>query len=159
VSGPARPSIREPARRPCPSCPYRRDAPSGLWAQSEYVKLPGYDRPTGEQPTGLFQCHQTERGYPRARICAGWAGVHRDNPQGHELLSVRLAVAIGVLDDADTVMGYTTDVPLFTSGAVAAAHGMDEIDYPGVGAQRISAKLARQRRDAAQPEEIPDDGA
>jgi uncharacterized protein DUF6283 len=28
-----------PRRRPCPSCPYRRDVPSGLWDTCEYDKL------------------------------------------------------------------------------------------------------------------------
>lgn len=26
--------------QPCDTCPYRQDAPSGLWSASEYAKLP-----------------------------------------------------------------------------------------------------------------------
>lgn len=118
-----------------------------MWAPSEYVKLCEFDRPTAEQPMGLFQCHQSERGDPRARVCAGWAGVHSHNPRGHELLGLRIAAAAGWLtpDEVEAVAGYTTDVPLFTSGAVAAAHGMDEVGHPGVAAQRVMAKVVRRR--------------
>lgn len=139
------PSLRGPAPRPCESCPYRRDVPSGVWAQSEYTKLIPFDRVTSEQPPRLFQCHQTERADPKARVCAGWAGVHSCNPRGHELLGLRLAAAFGWLspDDIEAVATYTTDVPLFSSATVAAAHGMDQVDYPGVAAQRIMAKVLR----------------
>jgi hypothetical protein len=41
--------------------------PSGAWVAEEYAKLPAYDRPTGEQPAGLFLCHQQD-----GRACAGW---------------------------------------------------------------------------------------
>lgn len=46
-----------PARNPCGSCPYRRDAPQGLWQPEEYVKLPAYDTETPDQPARLFACH------------------------------------------------------------------------------------------------------
>ncbi|MFD7961193.1 DUF6283 family protein [Streptomyces zaomyceticus] len=39
-----------PAPRPCASCPYRRDVPSGVWSRGDYVKLPLYDGPTWTQP-------------------------------------------------------------------------------------------------------------
>jgi hypothetical protein len=35
-----------PRKTPCSTCPYRRDAPSGLWAASEYDLLPGLDGTT-----------------------------------------------------------------------------------------------------------------
>ena len=47
--------VRPPAKSPCGSCPYRQDVPSGVWAASEYEKLPAYDAPeTFMQPPGLF---------------------------------------------------------------------------------------------------------
>nr|WP_239003987.1 DUF6283 family protein [Nocardia panacis] len=63
-----------PAPRPCASCPYRRDVPSGIWHESEYNKLRSYDLDTAYQPTALFECHQTEPDTPAARMCAGWVG-------------------------------------------------------------------------------------
>jgi hypothetical protein len=35
-----------PTKYPCPSCPYRKDVPSGVWAPEEYDKLPAYDNDT-----------------------------------------------------------------------------------------------------------------
>jgi hypothetical protein len=115
------------AKRPCGSCPYRRDVPSGVWAESEYDKLPDYDAPTWSQPLGLFMCHQRD-----GCLCAGWLACH-----GRELLAVRLA-----RDTVDpAVHGYTTDVPVFASGAEAAAHGKRGIDRPDPKAKKLVAKL------------------
>ena len=50
--------IDPPAKRPCGSCPYRRDAPSGIWSREEYEKLPEYDKPTAYQPPQVFMCHR-----------------------------------------------------------------------------------------------------
>ena len=68
---------------PCRFCPYRRDVPSGVWANEEYLKLRAYDRDTSQQPTEAFGCHETPR-----LLCAGWAQVH-----GWELLALRLRSA------------------------------------------------------------------
>lgn len=124
-----------PRDRPCASCPYRRDVPSGVWEASEYSKLPAYDADTSEQPPAIFMCHQADE-----TVCAGWLG-HADPAQ---LLAVRLGVATGTLDPA--ALDYTTDVPLFPSGADAAAHGVAEIDRPGDRARRVAGKILQRRR-------------
>lgn len=131
-----------PASRPCASCPYRLDVPSGIWAAEEYAKLPAYDRPTAEQPTSLFLCHQTGRDDPRARLCAGWVGCH-----GDELLALRLAVCRGDVDGADVGLAFDSPVPLFASGTEAAAHGVRDIDAPGVAAVVAIDKIAARRTD------------
>ena len=42
--------MTEQARvRPCPTCPYRRNCPSGLWDASEYARLIDYDGEIGDQ--------------------------------------------------------------------------------------------------------------
>ncbi|MCC9181145.1 DUF6283 family protein [Mycolicibacterium mageritense] len=79
-----------PAPRPCASCPYRRDAPSGIWDASEYRKLPAYDGEAQDQPLNLFVCHQTNGDDPNARLCGGWVACH-----GGELMALRLAVIRG----------------------------------------------------------------
>lgn len=145
---------RPPAPRPCASCPYRCDVPSGVWHAEEYARLPGYDRPTGEQPTGLFHCHQNGRDDPAGmRVCAGWAACHNRQPAGYDLLSLRLAESLGLLDEAtaDAVWDYTTDVPVFTSGAQAAAHGMAAIDAPPPAARTVQGKIVRRRTDITPP--------
>lgn len=130
--------ILSPASRPCGSCPYRKDVPSGVWANSEYLKLPGYDRPTWDQPTGFFMCHQQD-----GRACAGWVAVHDMD----ESMAFRLAAARGdvVEEDVDAFLDYATDVPLFASGEEAAAHGLELVDCPPDEAARMITKLSRRR--------------
>lgn len=133
-----------PAPRPCQSCPYRRDVPSGIWAHEEYEKLRAYDHDTGLQPTGLFQCHQNDAGSDARRMCAGWVGCH-----GYELLALRLAFLAGRIDAAtfEAAAGYQSPVELFTSGAQAADHGQAELQEPGVKARAAVEKISRRRSD------------
>lgn len=134
-----------PAPRPCESCPYRQDVPSGIWSPSEYEKLPLYDKETMWQPPKLFHCHQTATDSPRRRICAGWAGCH----DGYELLALRIAVTDGLIthETAEITVEYSTSVPLFASGAAAAAHGLRDIENPGPAASLVAAKIRRVRKD------------
>ena len=132
------------AKAPCKSCPYRRDVPSGVWAAHEYDKLPAYDGEMGEQVAkgagGLFYCHQDD-----GQLCAGWLGCHGP----HKLLAVRLAA---FFDDgqrlAPEVLEYKSPVPLFRSGAQAAAHGKRAIKRPGSRARQVVARLLRKRHKA-----------
>jgi hypothetical protein len=129
-------TLRGPAPRPCGSCPYRRDVPSGVWEASEYDKLPAYDEPTQFQPTSAFACHQQD-----GRVCAGWAGCH----DGEHLLSLRVALRTGFMSAADyeATVAYSSPVPLFASGSEAAEHGKAGIEQPGVPARQVIGKLSR----------------
>jgi hypothetical protein len=120
----------KPRPRPCASCPYRKNVPSGVWDESEYVKLPEYDKEMGEQPAAPFGCHQGD-----GSICSGWLGYH--DPL--DMLAVRLGLMRGILDESCAT--YQTTVPLFTSGAEAAAHGMKDIDAPSTAAEKTIQKL------------------
>ncbi|WP_280420012.1 DUF6283 family protein [Nocardia carnea] len=135
-----------PAPRPCASCPYRRDVPSGIWASEEYDKLRGYDNETPFQPLGLFQCHQHDPDSATARMCAGWVGCH-----GSELLALRLAASTGAITPAtaQAAAEYRSPVPLFASGAEAADHGQAEIMRPGLAAAAAVEKITRRRSDIA----------
>jgi len=131
---------------PCSSCPYRRDVPSGIWEASEYEKLPQYDGETGEQAeagaTGLFFCHQAQD-----RLCAGWVGCH-DMANN---LAMRLHARRQDVDPA--VYDYVSPVPLFSSGAEAAAHGMADIEEPGEAAREkvdLLLKIVARRKIIAQ---------
>lgn len=128
--------IQPPADRPCGSCPYRRDVPSGVWHPEEYEKLPEFDKPTGEQPPTVFLCHRQN-----GRACSGWCGTH----DMQESLGLRLASAMGRIEDPDAFLDYETEVPLFESGAEAAEHGLREVEAPGDDAQRVMTKLLRQQ--------------
>jgi hypothetical protein len=121
------------AKAPCKTCPYRRDVPSGLWAREEYEKLPGYDGEPFQQlekgALGRFDCHQRD-----GNMCAGWIATHG----AENLLALRLARNI-----APEVIGYKSPVPVFGSGAEAAAHGMRDIEKPGADARRAIQRLSR----------------
>lgn len=128
-----------PAPRPCDSCPYRSDVPSGIWERSEYEKLPHYDGETFEQPPSTFGCHLTGD-----RLCAGWVGCH----DMAESLSMRLAVSSGRITKAawDAALAYVSPIPLFSTGAEAARHGLEELDNPSPAADKIIRKLLRSAR-------------
>ncbi|WP_153815742.1 DUF6283 family protein [Streptomyces sp. SUK 48] len=141
-------SLRAPAQRPCDSCPYRRDVPAGIWTAEEYAKLRRYDADTPDQPTRLFQCHQTDAGSVVRRVCAGWAGCH----EGGELLALRLAVLEGSIDAVTyrAVVEYVSPVALFPSGREAAAHGEAGVGAPTEEALRLINKIRRTRNDLVQ---------
>lgn len=130
--------INPPAPHPCGSCPYRCDVPSGVWDEEEYDKLPEYDEPTGDQPIGVFMCHQAD-----GRVCAGWAGCH----DMEENLAVRLSVATGRMDDEtyEALLNYETPTPLWDSGGEAASHGVENLFDPDESAQRVIDKLRSKR--------------
>lgn len=131
--------IRPPAPRPCESCPYRRDVPSGVWDASEYAKLPAYDNDTASQPAGVFLCHQQD-----GRVCAGWAGCH---DMDHSF-ALRIASATGQMapEAVEATLGYESPVALFGSGAEAAAHGTRDFERPDRSARRVIGKLESRRR-------------
>jgi hypothetical protein len=125
-----------PAKNPCGSCPYRQDVPSGVWARSEYEKLPDYDLPTGEQPISVFLCHQQD-----GRLCAGWVGCH----DMEDSLGLRLAVPLGSITVEAMVAAYDYEspVPLWESGQEAHDHGVADIDAPSEKATRTVNKLKK----------------
>lgn len=131
--------ILPPAPNPCGSCPYRRDVPSGVWSEEEYDKLPQYDQPTFDQPPMVFMCHQQD-----GRLCAGWTGCH----DMEESFGLRIACLNGMVEpeDFDIIRDYMTAVPLFESGAEAAAHGYSEIEQPGIKARKTADKLRRKQQ-------------
>ncbi|WP_433574861.1 DUF6283 family protein [Nocardia brasiliensis] len=133
-----------PAPRPCSSCPYRRDVPSGVWHTDEYAKLRNYDQDMAEQPPGLFQCHQTDAHSDLRRLCAGWAGCHGDN-----LLALRLALIQQRISAAtfEAAINYQSPTPLFSSGAEAADHGQADIHRPSPDAVNAIDKISRRRSD------------
>lgn len=138
-------TIGGPAPRPCTSCPYRQDVPSGVWAPEEYAKLPAYDRDTMGQPAQVFLCHQNERGSGQSRVCAGWAGCH----DGTHLLSLRFAAVTGSMtpEAVEATMDYRSPTPLFRTGAEAARHGLAEIEQPDDRAVKTIRKIAQRRSD------------
>ncbi|MYV40183.1 hypothetical protein GT030_15250 [Streptomyces sp. SID1328] len=139
----ARRRVQPPAPRPCASCPYRTDVPSGIWSEEDYTKLPLYDEPTWAQPPKLFLCHQHDRTDDHVRVCGGWASCH----DGDHLLALRIASLAGEItaETAEAIRDYSSPIPIFASGAQAALHGRREILNPGPAARRTVEKLHRTR--------------
>lgn len=134
-----------PRKTPCASCPYRRDVPSGIWSAKDYDKLPAYDGDATSQalsPGGmqLFGCHQSD-----GHLCSGWVA-HRDP---RDLLALKVGFAMGKVDAS--VFTYTTDVPLFASGAEAGAHGKAGIQNPDIEARLTVGKITKVRRARGKP--------
>jgi hypothetical protein len=142
-----------PRIRPCSSCPYRRDVPSGVWSGQEYRRLGDYDGDTGEQGRkgafGVFACHQGD-----GQVCAGWAHIHGNE----DSLALRLARYADPPVDVAAVLAYRTVVPLWESGAEAAAHGLSELENPGVAAREACAKITAVRALRGEPVTYADGG-
>ena len=115
---------------PCSACPYRQDAPSGLWAHHEYEKLRGYDNPTGDQPWAYFACHATPD-----HLCHGWAVCHTNRGNEFDLLALRIMFPYPAIPESH--------VPLFDSGNDAADHGQRDIHNPSPEAQAAVDRLLR----------------
>lgn len=134
-----------PRKDPCTGCPYRLDSPSGLWSAAEYDLLPRFDGTTAEQAQagaiGVFFCHAQPK--PPVFLCSGWVGCHdminnlglRLYPHRHPEHQL----------DYDAIINYRTTVPLFGSGAEAAAHGKRDINNPGAAARRKAQQLIKIR--------------
>jgi Family of unknown function (DUF6283) len=125
--------VRGPAQRPCTYCPYKKSTPSGLWAESEYEKLRGYDLPTDKQPFAVFACHEAAD-----RLCAGWCGTHDMD----ENMGLRIAALTSMTpEDLRAARDYVSPEPLWESGEAAYAHGVARIENPDAAAQAGSEKL------------------
>lgn len=122
------------APNPCATCPYRKDTPSGIWAQEEYDKLPEWDEPMALR--GVFLCHNGCKDTKDKMLCRGWFEVHRDN------ISVKLAEFKTELTKANR---KPTKVPLYASGAEARAAGMAEIELPSDEAFEAMGKITEKR--------------
>jgi hypothetical protein len=116
--------------RACPTCPYARATPPGIWHRTEYEKLRAYDLETWAQPPALFMCHQRT-----GALCAGWIAVH-----GWELLALRLA-GEGLRLPLPVVAG-----DFYASGNEAADAGLAGVRRPSGKAQKAARKIVRNRR-------------
>jgi hypothetical protein len=121
-------AMSEVRPKPCPQCPYRKDVPSGVWAETEYAKLPPYDEPTFAQPMEGFACHSSP-----AQFCNGWAICHTSRGNEFDLLALRLRPA--AIPEPS--------VEMFGSGAEAAEHGMRDVASPSPEAKAAVADLQR----------------
>lgn len=57
-------------KKPCASCPYRKDAPLGFWDKSHFDKLSADD--ADPLNGAIYQCHGTRKRPEGTDVCAGW---------------------------------------------------------------------------------------
>jgi len=84
---------------PCRSCPYRIDAPLGLWHPSEFENLAATER---SQLGAVFGCHAT-RHRREPSVCAGWLLKQRDADVPSIALRVELSRTPGAAEALRTV--------------------------------------------------------
>lgn len=113
--------------KPCVSCPYRCDVPSGIWHPDEYAKLPPYDR---NEAFEKFMCHSE-----RSKLCRGWLSVHCES------VAVRLCMSKGDVTPEEVFAKPL--VKLFNTGLAAAVHGMKQVNRPGKKAREMIASLTK----------------
>ncbi len=126
-------------KTPCPSCPYRRDCPSGVWAFKEYESLRLYD---ANESIAKFMCHSDP-----AKLCRGWLSVHAESLAVRVLTRVRGSVS-------EEEVYANPPVPLFASGNQAADHGQRQIQRPGKKARRMIEKITAVRTRKGMPVEF-----
>jgi hypothetical protein len=130
----------------CPTCPYRKDTPAGIWATSEYEKLALYDEPDFRDPKckvdagtympelSTFHCHQ-ENATGKPTVCRGWLSVHRN------AVAVRLTCAKGALSVSD--IPVDSEPLYYETGAQAAAAGLSGCPKPSPEAKKAINSLER----------------
>jgi hypothetical protein len=127
---PTKPLKKACADTPCPSCPYRKDTPLGVWAPDHYEALLAYDGDTGEQVEkgafGAFGCHQDNGLY-----CRGWIDTHGAG----NLFALRLH---GLSHDP----GPPT-VEVYASAKECYDANLPHLPAPGPEAQALQAKLLK----------------
>lgn len=95
------------SRQPCKTCPFRRDAPHGIWAPSHYLKI-AYVGSMDDQFV-MMGCHQHGRDHPddrRSTPCWGWVKAAPDSP------GVQVHLRMGNVAVEDLERGEETLTPL-----------------------------------------------
>ena len=110
--------------KPCKACPFRPDAPHGLWAAAHYLAIAYLGSVTDPIPELLGQsmgCHEwngrlsPNRQPEDTPRCGGWVRAARDS------LNVRLAMAFSGLDPEEVY----DDTPVLSPRDMAEANGLD----------------------------------
>lgn len=107
-------------KKPCQTCPYRRDVPTGTWHPEEFVKLARNDR---NDFGALYGCHKYGKSEGARSFCAGWLLDQRR--RGYPAMQLRLRVITqpGMLEEVESISADGLD--LYPSiAAMCAANGV-----------------------------------
>jgi hypothetical protein len=92
------------ARKPCASCPYRKDVPIGTWHRSEFENLLAND--ADEMNGSLFGCHKYRHRPPEEHeACVGWVL----DQKARGIPAIRLRMALMTNEEAVTLLQEATD--------------------------------------------------
>lgn len=106
-------------REPCKSCPYRTDAPIGLWSEEEFVDLLANDR---TQMGTLYGCHEYRKRKHEAQVCVGWLINQRERNVPSMMLRITLMSnkqALACYNEANS------PVPLHSLEEMCAENGVE----------------------------------
>lgn len=119
------------ADRPCPSCPYRKATPKGVWALDHYEALTKYDGEIHEQAAKgaftQFACH-----YDTGNLCRGWLDCHGPD----NLLALRMSRKANELGD----IGEPKE-EVYESGEAVLEANLPHMDSPSPEARDLMVKL------------------
>jgi hypothetical protein len=90
-------------RKPCKSCPYRKDVPLGTWAQEEFDNLLAQD--ADPIRGSMFGCHKYRHRPDEAHVCAGWLL----DQKSRNLPSTPLRIALIRSEEAQRAIEEVTD--------------------------------------------------
>lgn len=88
-------------REPCGNCPYRKDAPLGLWHPENLDRLAQSER---EMMGATYGCHATIKA-PDPSVCAGWLLMQKE----HGVPSIALRLCLMQDDEALACFEAVTD--------------------------------------------------
>lgn len=101
--------LRFDKREPCPSCPYRIDAPLELWSPEEFEDLLANDR---SQMGTLYGCHEFNKRRDEAQVCVGWLINQRERNIPSIMLRLKLMSSQEARDCCEQA---SSPVPLYES--------------------------------------------
>lgn len=86
--------MKHERRKPCPNCPFRKEAALAHWHPSEYLMLARLQRTEGNfEMSGTFGCHKDEsEPLPDREPCVGWLIHQREN--GVPSIALRLKLSM-----------------------------------------------------------------
>lgn len=95
--------------KPCTSCPYRKDAPIGLWDPVEFQNLLRQD--ADEMGGAVFQCHgEIKKESKDRKLCVGWLLDQRERGVPSIQLRIRLMTSSTALAEFEGASGEGIEI-------------------------------------------------
>lgn len=130
--------------KPCEACPYRRDAPTGVWDAAEFENVKAQDHDFGN----TFGCHlDATRPKEDWQPCVGWLADQKRRGVPNIPLRMMLMTTPGAVDVFEAV--NENDPKLYASiEEMVAANAGKRFPSRAPKAKRLVAKLEKRPRAA-----------